>query len=148
MSRPEKGSGSTVAVHDPSVIIAYVDNYGIVYPTKEDGRGLTKVYFVFGTQLAAAYSFDMESWVAFTPTFYEEGTTTVSADYYKVFRTVADWSGYNTSATVLGNTWAPDIIYNPELKKWCVYYSLSGDGNRHKQSSVYMMTSSSITGAL
>ena len=146
MSRPEKGSGSTVAVHDPSVIIAYVDNYGIVYPTKEDGRGLTKVYFVFGTQLAAAYSFDMESWVAFTPTFYEEGTTTVSADYYKVFRTVADWSGYNTSATVLGNTWAPDIIYNPELKKWCVYYSLSGDGNGHKQSSVYLMTSSSITG--
>ena len=146
MSRPEKGSGSTVAVHDPSVIIAYVDNYGIVYPTKEDGRGLTKVYFVFGTQLAAAYSFDMESWVAFTPTFYEEGTTTVSADYYKVFKTVADWSGYTDSAAVLGNTWAPDIIYNPELKKWCVYYSLSGDGNEHKQSSVYMMTSSSITG--
>ena len=146
MSRPEKGSGSTVAVHDPSVIIAYVDNYGIVYPTKEDGRGLTKVYFVFGTQLAAAYSFDMESWVAFTPTFYAEGTATVSADYYKVFRTVADWSGYKDSATVLGNTWAPDIIYNPELEKWCVYYSLSGDGNGHKQSSVYLMTSSSITG--
>ena len=146
MSRPVKGSGSTVAVHDPSVIIAYVDNYGIVYPTEEDGRGLTKVYFVFGTQLAAAYSFDMESWVAFTPTFYEEGTTTVSADYYKVFKTVADWSGYKTSATVLGNTWAPDIIYNPELEKWCVYYSLSGDGNKHKQSSVYLMTSSSITG--
>ena len=146
MSRPEKGSGSTVAVHDPSVIIAYVDNYGIVYPTKEDGRGLTKVYFVFGTKLAAAYSFDMESWVAFTPTFYEEGTTTVSADYYKVFRTVADWSGYTDSAAVFGNTWAPDIIYNPDLGKWCVYYSLSGDGNEHKQSSVYMMTSSSITG--
>lgn len=144
MSRPEKGSGSTVAVHDPSVIIAYADNYGIVHP--EDGDGRQKVYFIFGTQLAAAYSFDMESWAAFTPTFYEEGTETLSADYYKVFRTVADWSGYKDSATVLGNTWAPDIIYNPELKKWCVYYSLSGDGNKHKQSSVYMMTSSSITG--
>ena len=144
MSRPEKGSGSTVAVHDPSVIIAYADSYGIVYP--EDGDGRTKVYFIFDTQLAAAYSFDMESWAAFTPTFYEEGTTTVSNDYYKVFRTVADWSGYKDSATVLGNTWAPDIIYNPELKKWCVYYSLSGDGNKTKQSSVYLMTSSSITG--
>lgn len=144
MSRPEKGSGSTVAVHDPSVIIAYADSYGIVYPEGGDGR--QKVYFVFGTQLAAAYSFDMESWVAFTPTFYEEGTTTVSNDYYKVFQTVADWSGYKTSETVLGNTWAPDIIYNPELEEWCVYYSLSGDGNGHKQSSVYLMTSSSITG--
>ena len=144
MSRPEKGSGSTVAVHDPSVIIAYADSYGIVYPEGGDGR--QKVYFVFGTQLAAAYSFDMESWVAFTPTFYEEGTTTVSNDYYKVFQTVADWSGYKTSETVLGNTWAPDIIYNPELEEWCVYYSLSGDGNEHKQSSVYLMTSSSITG--
>ena len=144
MSKPEKGSGSTVAVHDPSVIIAYADSYGIVYPEGGDGR--QKVYFVFGTQLAAAYSFDMESWVAFTPTFYEEGTTTVSNDYYKVFQTVADWSGYKTSETVLGNTWAPDIIYNPELEEWCVYYSLSGDGNEHKQSSVYLMTSSSITG--
>ena len=144
MSRPVKGSGSTVAVHDPSVIIAYADSYGIVYP--EDGDGRQKVYFVFGTQLAAAYSFDMESWAAFTPTFYAEGTATVSADYYNVFRTVADWSGYKTSETVLGNTWAPDIIYNPELEEWCVYYSLSGDGNEHKQSSVYLMTSSSITG--
>lgn len=144
MSMPVKGSGSTVAVHDPSVIIAYADNYGIVHP--EDGDGRQKVYFVFGTQLAAAYSFDMESWAAFTPTFYAEGTTTVSTDYYKVFRTVADWSGYTDSAAVLGNTWAPDIIYNPDLGKWCVYYSLSGDGNEHKQSSVYMMTSSSITG--
>ena len=112
MSRPVKGSGSTVAVHDPSVIIAYADSYGIVYP--EDGDGRQKVYFVFGTQLAAAYSFDMESWVAFTPTFYEEGTTTVSADYYKVFNTVADWSGYKDSATVLGNTWASSIT--PNLK--------------------------------
>ena len=144
MSRPVKGSGSTVAVHDPSVIIAYADSYGIVYPESGDGR--QKVYFVFGTQLAAAYSFDMESWVAFTPTFYAEGTTTVSADYYTVFKTVADWSGYKDSATVLGNTWAPDIIYNPELEEWCVYYSLSGDGNKHKQSSVYLMTSPSITG--
>ena len=144
MSRPVKGSGSTVAVHDPSVIIAYADSYGIVYPESGDGR--TKVYFIFGTQLAAAYSFDMESWVAFTPTFYAEGTTTVSTDYYKVFMTVADWSGYTDSATVKDNTWAPDIIYNPELEEWCVYYSLSGDGNNHKQSSVYLMTSSSITG--
>ena len=143
MSKPEKGSGSTVAVHDPSVIIAYADSYGIVYP--EDGDGRQKVYFVFGTQLAAAYSFDMESWVAFTPTFYEEGTTTVSTDHTKIFASAAAWPGYADANTIKGNLWAPDIIYNTKLEKWCLYYSMSGDSSNFR-SSVFMMTADKLTG--
>lgn len=144
MSAITVGSGSTVAVHDPSVVVAYADAFGNTYAEAGDGR--QKVYFVFGTKLAAAYSYDMESWAAFTPVFYAEGTADVSKDYYEVFKTVADWSGYTSSDSVFNNMWAPDIVYNPSLGKWCVYYSLSGDGNEIKQSSVFMMTSDTITG--
>ena len=143
MSAITVGSGSTVAVHDPSVVVAYADAFGNTYA--EAGEGRQKVYFVFGTQLAAAYSYDMESWVTFTPTFYEEGTTTVSTDHEKIFKTAAAWSGYTDAATIKGNLWAPDIIYNPAMEKWCLYYSMSGDSSNFR-SSVFLMTADNITG--
>lgn len=136
-----EGSGSTVAVHDPSVITAYADSDGNVYPNS--GTGRTKIYFIFGTQLAAAYSFDMESWAAFTPTFYEEDTTTVSKDYTAIFETPAAWSGWTALKDITDNLWAPDIIYNTDLGKWCLYYSMNGD---NWMSSVFMMTADNITG--
>ena len=143
MSAITVGSGSTVAVHDPSVVVAYADAFGNTYA--EAGEGRQKVYFLFGTQLSNAYSYDMESWVTFTPTFYEEGTTTVSTDHAKIFKTAAAWSGYTDAATIEGNLWAPDIIYNPAMEKWCLYYSMSGDSSNFR-SSVFLMTADNITG--
>lgn len=143
MSAITVGSGSTVAVHDPSVVVAYADAFGNTYA--EAGEGRQKVYFLFGTQLSNAYSYDMESWVTFTPTFYEEGTTTVSTDHAKIFKTAAAWSGYTDAATIKGNLWAPDIIYNPAMEKWCLYYSMSGDSSNFR-SSVFLMTADNITG--
>ena len=26
-----------------------------------------------------------------------------------------------------GCQWAPDVIYNPHMKKWCIYLSINGD---------------------
>ena len=143
MSAITVGSGSTVAVHDPSVVVAYADAFGNTYAEAGDGR--QKVYFVFGTQLSNAYSYDMESWVTFTPTFYGEGTTTVSTDHAQIFKTAAAWSGYTDAATIKGNLWAPDIIYNPAMEKWCLYYSMSGDSSNFR-SSVFLMTADNITG--
>jgi len=31
-----------------------------------------------------------------------------------------------TAHTIAGNMWAPDVIYNPVMKKWCMYLSLNG----------------------
>lgn len=143
MSAITVGSGSTVAVHDPSVVVAYADAFGNTYA--EAGEGRQKVYFLFGTQLSNAYSYDMESWVTFTPTFYEEGTTTVSTDHAQIFKTASAWSGYTDAATIKGNLWAPDIIYNPVMEKWCLYYSMSGDSSNFR-SSVFLMTADNITG--
>ena len=140
--------GNTVAVHDPSIIVAYADADGNLYPESADGR--QKMYFIFGTQLAAAYSYDMESWLMFTPTFYaekenEEDPGVVSDDYTQIFKSAAAWPGYTDSDTIKGNLWAPDIIYNKDMGQWCLYYSMSGDSNNFR-SSVFMMTSDNPTG--
>ena len=138
--------GNTVAVHDPSIIVAYADAFGNIYPDAgETGSGRQKMYFIFGTQLSFAYSYDMESWVTFTPVFYEEDSTVVSTDHTKIFASAAAWPGYADADTIKGNLWAPDIIYNTKLEKWCLYYSMSGDSNNFR-SSVFMMTADNITG--
>lgn len=138
--------GNTVAVHDPSIIVAYADAFGNIYPDAgETGSGRQKMYFIFGTQLSFAYSYDMESWVTFTPVFYEEDSTVVSTDHTKIFASAAAWPGYADADTIKGNLWAPDIIYNTKLEKWCLYYSMSGDSNNFR-SSVFMMTADKLTG--
>lgn len=47
--------------------------------------------------------------------------------------------GYNVD----GNLWAPDIIYNPTMKKWCQYLSVNGD---QWASSIILLTADKITG--
>lgn len=51
----------------------------------------------------------------------------------------ADQEGWNIS----GNMWAPDLIYNTEMQKWCMYMSVNGD---LWHSVIVLLTSSSITG--
>ena len=48
-----------------------------------------------------------------------------------------------TGSTVAGNEWAPDIIYNKTMKKWCMYMSLNGD---KWCSSIVCFTSDNIKG--
>ncbi len=45
--------------------------------------------------------------------------------------------------TVDGNMWAPDIIYNPVMKKWCQYLSLNGP---RWNSCIILLTADAITG--
>lgn len=47
------------------------------------------------------------------------------------------------SGWLSGNQWAPDMIYNPYLGKWCVYLSLNGD---YWSSVIVMLTSDSPKG--
>jgi len=116
---------AAVAVHDPSIVIVYKDASGNSYPENDAAKTRTKYYYVFGTQMGAAYSKDMIDWTSFTPTFSVNGT--VTTDYTKSFSVASAWSGHATSADVLGNLWAPDIIYNKALKKWTLYFSQAGD---------------------
>ena len=42
-----------------------------------------------------------------------------------------------------GNMWAPDIIYNEKMQKWCLYFSINGDS---WASTVVLLTADKITG--
>jgi beta-xylosidase len=132
---------ATVAVHDPSIIVVYKDAAGNSFPANDASGSRTKLYYIFGTQLGAAYSTDMINWTGFTPTFTVNGSNT--NNYYQAFKAGADWSKHTNSNDVRGNLWAPDIIYNKLLNKWCLYFSVNGDD---WMSSIVMHTSSKIEG--
>jgi len=132
---------ATVAVHDPSIVVVYIDANGNSFPVNDAGATCTKYYYVFGTMIGAAYSTDMINWTSFTPTFLLNGA--VSNDYYNIFKAEADYAEHTTTDDVHGNLWAPDVIYNTSLKKWCLYFSLSG--NKFK-SSIILLTSDKIEG--
>ncbi len=134
-------NAATVPVHDPSIVIVYKDANGNSYPSNDASGSRTKYYYIFGTQVGAAYSRDMINWTAFTPTFSINGTTT--NNYYQLVKSEADYAGHTTSDDVKGNLWAPDVIYNKALGKWTMYFSLSG--NEFK-SSIILFTASKIEG--
>lgn len=132
---------TSVAVHDPSVVLVYKDAAGNSYPEQDAKNSRTKFYYIFGTQMGAAYSKDLIDWTEFKPTFTVNGK--LSTDYAQILSVAAKWSKHNTSDDVLGNYWAPDIIYNKNLKKWCLYYSENGDD---WLSSIGLLTSDKIEG--
>ena len=135
------GVGATVAVHDPSVVVVYKDADGNSFPEQNESKSRTKFYYVMGTQLEAAYSKDLLNWTHFQPSFSINGS--VTNDFLKVFAESATWSNHYDNAKMKENLWAPDIIYNRALKKWCLYFSVNGDD---WLSSIVLLTSDRIEG--
>jgi arabinan endo-1,5-alpha-L-arabinosidase len=104
-----------VSVHDPSVV----------------WDSASKTYYIFGSHRAAAKTTDMMSWTAFTPTY----------DYSKYNPAV--WSGAYGNYSIDGNQWAPDVIWNKVMQKWCMYLSINGPT---WNSSIVLLTSDNIEG--
>ena len=133
-----------VSVHDPSVVWD---------PT-------TSTYYIFGSHRAAAKCNNMMSWEAFTAPW--ATATSTNADNVDAFTTpqvtkvkkggveynlnfnALAWSQRGSASyDVNGNMWAPDVIYNKKMGKWCMYLSINGDG---WYSSIIMLTADNITG--
>lgn len=109
-----------VTVHDPSIV-------------KDPATG---TYYIFGSHMAWAKSDDLGSWTIFT--------NNINSDYRTIFADAAEWSAKGSSSYDLsGNLWAPDVIYNKELGKWCMYMSVNGD---NWYSSIVMLTADSLDG--
>lgn len=109
-----------VSVHDPSIV--------------KDPK--TGTYYVFGSHMAWAKSDDLISWSNFT--------TNINTDYAKIFGDV--WEKYSktpVNSSVKGNLWAPDVIYNETMGKWCMYMSVNGDNH---QSVIALLTADNIEG--
>lgn len=141
-------SAASVAVHDPSVVVVYKDEAGNSYPENDASKSRTKYYYIFGTMNGAAYSRDMLDWTAFTPKLSRNGTVYVTGnettdDYYSVFKEEADYAEHSGNAETKGNLWAPDIVWNRKLKKWCLYFSMAGEDWK---SSIVLLMSDRIEG--
>ncbi len=136
---------SRVSIHDPSV----------VYHESQQR------YYIFGSHKAGAYTHDMKNWTVANPIW--RTATTYNASNADAFVTptikqvtkggqavsfpvfnAKDWSARNdASYNIDGNMWAPDVIYNPVMKKWCYYLSINGND---WHSSIILLTSDNITG--
>lgn len=135
------------SVHDPSIVY---DNAG--------------TYYVFGSHMGVSKSTDLENW---TSVYTDNPTGGIFAESYNTeFKSntnagtevnvldadgnivtatfgnydIAEWISDNT---VSGNMWAPDVIYNQNLGKWCMYLSLNG---ATWNSSIVLLTADNIEG--
>ncbi|MCD8118534.1 MAG: family 43 glycosylhydrolase, partial [Lachnospiraceae bacterium] len=133
---------SHVSVHDPSIVKGYVEESVTELTADTEIVGVaddthTKyIYFIFGSHLAFAYSWDLCSWTTFT--------NNITTDYATLFADEAEWSAYGSSSYDLsGNMWAPDVIWNESMGKWCMYMSINGD---NWYSTICMLTADSLYG--
>lgn len=145
-----------VGVHDPSVVLD---------PS-------TNTYYIFGSHRAVAKTTDLMSWT-YVNKGKETGTTdlvgvawaTANSDnavsslafttpavkrvkkggveYDFAFDAQAWSKRGNANYDIKGNLWAPDVIYNTAMKKWCMYMSVNGDA---WYSSIVLLTADNIEG--
>jgi arabinan endo-1,5-alpha-L-arabinosidase len=133
-----------VSVHDPSVV----------------WDPSTSSYYVFGSHRAAAKCNNMMSWETFTAPW--ATATSTNADNIDAFTTpqvtkvkkggveydlnfnALAWSQRGSATyNIDGNMWAPDVIFNKKMGKYCMYLSINGEG---WYSSIIMLTADQITG--
>lgn len=142
-------NGSWVSIHDPSVVYR------------------NGMYYIWGTMRGAATSQDLVNFTgvgntdnafalsngtrcSYTVAFNEPAVKRVKnrngemVDMPQVDAEAwCSWYAANSDGWLGGNMWAPDIIYNETMGKWCLYFSLNGD---HWASVIVLLTASSPTG--
>jgi arabinan endo-1,5-alpha-L-arabinosidase len=115
-----------VSVHDPSIV----------------WEPVSQTYYIFGSHRASAKTTDMMNWTAFTAPW--ATATSTDATNSAALAEAVKWSKRgSTSYSVDGNMWAPDVIWNKAMNKWCMYLSVNGD---NWYSSIVLLTSDNIEG--
>ena len=113
---------SRVSVHDPSI----------------EYDPVTKKWYIFGSHTAFASTSNLINW-----TLFEQENATSQTKYANIFKESQSWSARGGNYSPNGNLWAPDVIYNKDMGKWCMYMSMNG--NNH-YSSIAMATADNIAG--
>lgn len=144
-----------IAVHDPSIVKDVTDST------------TNPKYYIYGSHLGRAKTYasdNYQMWNTFKTGEENAGTSnSLFADVnFKdaytthVIKKVKNSKGEEVAFgnfdahgwqyegnTVKGMQWAPDVIYNKTMKKWCMYMSLNGD---HWCSSIVCFVSDNIEG--
>ena len=149
-----------VVCHDPSIVIDDITNPA------------SPTYYIYGSHLGRGKTTAAENyqeWTVFKAG--EENATATNSLFCNLSGTLVNYSNaYTTHAvtsvkdhagktvtfgnfdahgwqkkgnTVKGMQWAPDVIYNKTMKKWCMYMSLNGD---NWASSIVCFTSDNVEG--
>lgn len=149
-----------VVCHDPSIVIDDITNPA------------SPTYYIYGSHLGRGKTTTAEhyqEWTVFKAD--EENTTATNSLFCNLSGNLVNYSdAYTTHAvtsvkdhagktvtfgnfdahgwqkkgnTVKGMQWAPDVIYNKTMKKWCMYMSLNGD---NWASSIVCFTSDNVEG--
>ena len=133
-----------ISVHDPSVVWE---------PT-------TQTYYVFGSHQAWAKSTDLMNWSTVPVAWRTEASASVTCETafnqnatktVKIGGATVDFGNFDVEAfsaggasyDISGNLWAPDVIYNKKMNKWCMYLSINGD---NANCSIVLLTSDKISG--
>lgn len=107
-----------VAIHDPAIV---------------EDRG---TYYIFGTHRRCARSTDLVHWERFE--------NNLSRDPESALGGIWDaWPKQPENPDLNGNTWAPDVIWNPVMGKWCMYLSVNGHDFR---SVIVLLTADRLDG--
>ncbi len=112
-------AAQTVSVHDPTIF------------RDKDGK-----YYLVGTHITAASSDDLLNWKGETGVFRKAMSkeTIEQIRAYNLDDRVSNWFDY---------LWAPDIIWNEAMQKYCVYLSANGDAWK---SNIVLLTADSVLG--
>ena len=144
-----------VSVHDPSIVHTTGDTYYLVGTMRGFARSTDHMQNwtglngdnIFGTVNAQGNVVKC----AYTEAFSTNQTKTVRALVNNVVTEVpfgnfdaTEWAHADQADWSLGgNMWAPDLIYNPTMQKWCMYQSINGD---YWHSIIVLLTADEITG--
>ena len=124
-----------VSVHDPSIV----------------WDPASKMYYIFGSHRAAAKTTDLMSWTTVDPVVSTTAFKTPAVKKvkkggveYDLEFNAESWARRGSASyDISGNLWAPDVIWNPVMKKWCMYMSVNGD---NWYSSIVLLTADQIEG--
>lgn len=110
-----------VTSHDPGII-------------KANGK-----YYIFGSHRAFAKSTDLQHWEYFT--------NNLVTDYQSVLGDIWEaWPKQDTNPDLAGNMWAPEVVWNPTMNKWCMYLSINGGGAQYQKTVMVLLTADDIEG--
>ncbi len=114
------------SVHDPSIV------------KLQDGS-----YYIIGSHLGAARSKDLGNWTSAANSHLGSTNTTFFKNIYADLAIPEKWSNTTNGYNLAGNLWAPDIIYNEAMGKYCMYLSVNG---QVWNSSIVLCTADNIDG--
>lgn len=115
----DKAQNKQITCHDPSIF-----------------KDLDGVYYVLGTHITGGRSTNLYDWVSLDNVIRESYSL-------ETRNQVRAWNEEGNKGDWFGYLWAPDVIYNETMGKYCIY--LSADGDNWK-SNIVMLTADYVTG--